>query len=237
LGYSLCMSTTTLGSSRAGARRDRRVAREQAIISATRTLFDERGLRDARIEDIARAAGLNKALIYRAFASKDEIFVLAAKSYLDELRTLTDALAPAGDPTDYLRGQLTVFADFCITYPAFLDCGLALLRRPATELRDTLSDAAWFRISRSVGRCVGAVQRTLQASIQPGGLEIEDPGFLAARLLTQMMGSMHLARSGVALSETAPGAITAVTLDLEQVRDACVHDALAVVESSARVSA
>ncbi|MDQ2895091.1 MAG: TetR/AcrR family transcriptional regulator [Actinomycetota bacterium] len=230
------MSTTLHGSSRASARRDRRTAREQAIIAATRTLFDERGLRDARVEDIARAAGLNKALIYRAFASKDEIFVLAAKSYLDELHALTDALSWTDDPTERLRRQLTVFADFCIAYPAFLDCGLALLRRPATELRDTLSDAAWFRISRSVGRCVGAVQRTLQDEVEQGLLVVDDPGFLAARLLTQMMGSMHLARSGVALSQTTSGAVTAVALDLEQVRDACVRDALAVVEHSPKVS-
>ena len=73
-------------------RKTRRASREQAIIAATRPLFDERGMRDARVEDIARAAGLNKALIYRAFSSKDEIFALAATSYLDELRARTDAL-------------------------------------------------------------------------------------------------------------------------------------------------
>ncbi len=135
------MPTAIHESSRAAARRDRRAAREQAIIAAARLLFDERGLRDPRVEDIARAAGLNKALIYRAFASKDEIFALAVKSYLDELRALTDALAPAADASEHVRQLLTAFADFCITYPAFLDCGLALLRRPAAELRDTLSDA------------------------------------------------------------------------------------------------
>ena len=186
-------------------------------------------MRDARVEDIARAAGLNKALIYRAFSSKDEIFVLTATSYLDELRARTDALEMSGDAGERLRQVLTVFADFCLSYPAFLDCGLSLLRRPARELRDTLSDAAWFRVSRAVGRCVGAVQRALQAGVEQQLVELDDPGFTAGRLLTQMMGSMHLARSGVSLRELAPGAITAVALDPEQVRDACVRDALAVV--------
>jgi len=226
------MSTAIHGSSRATARQDRRAAREQAIIAAARLLFDERGLRDPRVEDIARAAGLNKALIYRAFASKDEIFALAVKSYLDELRTLTDALTPAADAAEHLYQLLTVFADFCIAYPAFLDCGLALLRRPAAELRDTLSDAAWFRISRAVGRCVGSVQRALEAGVGHGVVVADDPGFVAGRLLTQMMGSMHLARSGVALTEPTPGALHAIVLDPEQVRDACVRDALAVVHLS-----
>jgi AcrR family transcriptional regulator len=218
----------SVSASRSANRRDRRASRERTIVSATRTLFDERGLQDARVEDIARAAGLNKALIYRAFSSKDEIFVLTATSYLDELRTRTDAVEVITDPAIQLRRVLTVFADFCLDYPAFLDCGLSLLRRPAAELRDTLSDAAWFRVSRAVGRCVAAVQRVLETGAADGVIEVDDAGFTAGRLLTQMMGSMHLARTGVSVRESAPGALTAVALDPEQVRTACVRDALAV---------
>ena len=216
-------------SSRSAHRRARRASREQTIVSATRTLFDERGLQDARVEDIARAAGLNKALIYRAFSSKDEIFALTATSYLDELWARTDAVELIPDAALQLRQVLTVFADFCLRYPAFLDCGLSLLRRPANELRDTLSEAAWFRVSRAVGRCVGAVQRVLEAGAAQGVVEVDDAGFAAGRLLTQMMGSMHLSRTGVSLRESAPGALTAVALDPGRVRDACIRDALAVV--------
>jgi AcrR family transcriptional regulator len=191
-------------------------------------LFDERGLQDARVEDIARAAGLNKALIYRAFSSKDEIFALTATSYLDELRALTDRVESIPDGVQRLREVLTTFADFCVTYPAFLDCGLSLLRRPAPELRESLSDAAWFRISRAVGRCVGVVQRALDVAVAQQAIEVDDPGFLAGRLLTQMMGSLHLSRSGVLLREPVPGEVTALTVEPEQVRDACIRDALAV---------
>jgi AcrR family transcriptional regulator len=222
------MASTTHSASAAAERRTRRASREQTIVAATRALFDERGMRDARVQDIARAAGLNKALIYRAFSSKDEIFVLTATSYLDELRSRTDAVEAVPDAAVQLRQVLTVFADFCLSYPAFLDCGLSLLHRPAVELRDTLSDAAWFRVSRAVGRCVGAVQRALQAGTEQQVVDVDDAGFAAGRLLTAMMGSMHLARSGVSLRETAHGEITAVELDPEQVRDACIADALAM---------
>ena len=68
---------------------------------------------------------------------------------------LTDEAELIDDGVERLREILTVFAEFCVTYPAFLDCGLSLLRRPARELRGTLSDAAWFRVSRAVGRCAG----------------------------------------------------------------------------------
>ena len=221
------MASTSHTSTRSAQRRSRRAHREQSIVAATRVLFDERGIQDARVEDIAHAAGLNKALIYRAFSSKDEIFVLAATSYLDELRAQTDGLEDSADASLALCRLLEVFADFCLTYPAFLDCGLSLLRRPAPELREVLSDAAWFRVSRAVGGCVGPVQRTLEAGIAEGVFASDDPGFLAGRILTQMMGSMHLARVGVSIREAAPGAPTAVAVDPVQVRDACIADALA----------
>jgi AcrR family transcriptional regulator len=222
------MSVSRTHSSAAVARRRRRASRERDIVAATRMLFDERGLQDARVDDIARAAGLNKALIYRAFSSKDEIFALTATSYLDDLRVLTDQAELIEDGPQRLREVLSIFADFCVAYPAFLDCGLSLLRRPAQELRETLSDGSWFRVSRAVGRCVGVVQRALEAAAAQQELEVDDPGFLAGRLLTQMMGTLHLARSGVSLREASPGAIVAVPLTPAQVRDACIRDALAV---------
>src|SRR5258705_117470 len=43
----------------------RRRKREAEILAATRALFDERGVRDAQIDDVARAVGINRAIIYR----------------------------------------------------------------------------------------------------------------------------------------------------------------------------
>ena len=64
----------------------RRRAREAEIIAATRALFDERGVRDAQIEDIATAVGINRAIVYRHFTGKEELFALTLVGYLDELR-------------------------------------------------------------------------------------------------------------------------------------------------------
>ena len=72
--------------------------------------------------------------------------------------------------------------------------------------------------------------------MQQGVVEVDDPGFTAGRLLTQMMGSLHLSRAGVSLREATGGAVTAVALDSEQVRDACIRDALAVVGVRDRVA-
>ena len=77
---------------RGGTAAARRRLREAEIISATRRLFDERGVRDAQIEDIAKAVGINRAIIYRHFTGKEELFSLTLVQYLDELRVALEEL-------------------------------------------------------------------------------------------------------------------------------------------------
>ena len=64
----------------------RRREREKEIIAATRALFDAQGVRDAQIEDIAKAVGINRAIVYRHFSGKEELFALTLVGYLDELQ-------------------------------------------------------------------------------------------------------------------------------------------------------
>ena len=47
--------------------------RERDLVRATRALFDERGMQDAPIEEIARAVGIARGLIYRHFSSKQAL--------------------------------------------------------------------------------------------------------------------------------------------------------------------
>ena len=54
----------------------RRRKREAEIIGATRALFDRSGVRDAQIEHIAQAVGINRAIVYRHFTGKEELFAL-----------------------------------------------------------------------------------------------------------------------------------------------------------------
>src|SRR3954451_13335641 len=99
--------------------------RERDLVRATRALFDERGMQDAPVEEIARAVGIARGLIYRQFASKEELFVLTVTDYLRELASLLEtAIAAAGRPTDQLRACTVAYAEFCRRYPAFLDCSL-----------------------------------------------------------------------------------------------------------------
>jgi AcrR family transcriptional regulator len=208
--------------------RGRRRARERTVVEVTRRLFDERGMQDAPIDEIARAAGINRALIYRSFASKEELFILTVTHYLDELTDGPD-LGAGDDPAVQLRAALEHFTAFCLRYPAFLDCALSLMRRPARELHEVVSDAVWLRLGQAMAAALHPLAVILRAGAERGTFPIEDPDFVANRLYTHVLGTMHLARIGLGVRQVAPGVPEAFRLDPEAVRVACVQDALASV--------
>lgn len=110
----------------------RRRAREREILAATRALFDERGVRDAQIEDVAKAVGINRAIVYRHFTGKEELFALTLVGYLDELReALTAATEAHDDVRDRLQAIVGAFVDYGLQYPAFIDCAQTLMRPAA----------------------------------------------------------------------------------------------------------
>jgi len=222
---------------RAPTRRERRRARERAIVATTRALIDERGRRDVAVDEIARTARVNKALIYRSFDSKEEIFVLTVVDYLAELEARGAGLPGTADPVAALRQVCECYAGFCLDYPAFLDCGLALMQRPASELRELVSGAVLFRLGRAIATILGPLERILTVGAERGVFAIEDPDFMANRLYAQVLGSMHLARVGVGVRESAPGVAEIFELDPERVRKACVQDALALARITEGASA
>jgi len=200
------------------------VRREELIVQATRELFDERGLRDAPMDEIAGKVGINKALIYRHFSSQEELFVQTVTLYLAELAGLLRAADDQrGTATERLRRVSEVHAEYCIAHPAYSDCALSLLRRPAEELRELVSDAVWIRLAQGMADCLGIVARILAE------LGVADPDLTANLLYTQALGMMQLARLGVGVRESAPGVPGAFGVDPAVVRDACVKSALAFV--------
>src|SRR3954471_6918192 len=97
-----------------------RQARERELVSATRALFDERGMQEAPIEEIANAVGIARGLVYRNFSSKEELFVLTVTDYLGELGDLLEeAVAESNGPRAQLEALTEAFAGYCMRYPAF----------------------------------------------------------------------------------------------------------------------
>ena len=212
--------------SRAAARRER----ERDLVKATRALFDERGMQRAPIEEIAAASGIARGLIYRHFSSKEELFVLTVTDYLAELDAdLRSAIEVGSDPVDELRRCAEAYADFCLRYPAFLDCSLALMQRPAAELQESVSESVWLRLGRSMARCVDRLTRILRRGAAEGAFEIDDPDFTANLLWTQVLGAMHLARIQVGIRRSEAGEPELFAVERARVVRGCVEAGMAAV--------
>ena len=201
-----------------------RRARERELVRATRALFDERGMQQAPVEEIAKAVGIARGLIYRQFSSKEELYVFTVTDYLTELdAALATTLAAPRDPAAQLDAWTRTYAGFCLDYPAFLDCALSLMRRPAGELRELLSDSVWLRLGQGIARCVEHVAQILRAD------GVEDPDYVANVLWTQILGVAHLARIGVGIRQAAPEVPALFTVDRERLLATCVATTRATV--------
>ncbi|MFI9503518.1 TetR family transcriptional regulator [Nocardia sp. NPDC052566] len=97
-------------SDESGTRRRDSAATTAAILAAARELFAERGYERATVRDIAARAGVNQALLFRYFGTKDELFRAAiadrGRQVLTEgptagllARLLVRALAPTDSAT------------------------------------------------------------------------------------------------------------------------------------------
>ncbi len=209
-----------------------RQVRERDLVAATRALFDERGMQDAQIDEIARAAGIARGLVYRHFSSKEELYVLTVTHYLDELGELLEA-AVEGDDAPALRLErcTEAFARYCRRYPAFLDSSQALMRRPARELSEIVSESVWLRLGQGMARCLACVAAVLRDGADAGDFRVDDPDYMANVLWTQALGVMHLARIRVGVRQEAPNVPALFTITPDQAVESCVRGALLLVEA------
>ena len=95
------------------------------------------------MDHIARAVDINRALIYRHFESKDELFVLTITRYLDEITARGLAAVPilAGVPPSSCAPHGAASAPTAATTPhSWTARCRPSPRRPAEELRESVSD-------------------------------------------------------------------------------------------------
>lgn len=194
----------------------RRAERKREILDATRALFDERGVRDAQIEDIAQAVGINRAIIYRHFSGKEELFAMTLVDYLAELdQTLSAADDDTALPSERLEAITAAFLDFGSALPAFVDCAQALLRRRGDELMDEVSESVMLKLGVGMTACLSHVVRVLEAGAATGEFHVRDPYLLANVFYTQALGVLNLATLQLSVRGENPGlpAVDAVPFD------------------------
>ncbi len=126
-----------------------REARRETILDAASEVFGRLGFEATRMEDVAKAAGIAKGLLYQHFSSKDALFQALidrqGRAYAAELRGALAGSDLDADPRGTLREGLAFWlgkvgdqaATFNVTDPGVHDAYDSL----RDSLREVIADA------------------------------------------------------------------------------------------------
>jgi AcrR family transcriptional regulator len=140
---------------------ERSTATRDALVSAARELFAQRGYAGVGTTEIVRAAGLTRGALYHHFADKTELFAATFEAVETETsERIRDAVrgGDATDPVAAMRAGAAAFFDVC-TEPAM--ARIMLLDAPAV-----LGWTRWNEISNRYN--MGLVNDLLAAAIEAG---------------------------------------------------------------------
>jgi AcrR family transcriptional regulator len=88
------------------ARQERSAARREAILAAALDEFSARGFEAARLDDVAKRAGVAKGTIYLYFRDKESLFQELVRAMLTPLIGTIEALGAAEVPMNMLSDQI-----------------------------------------------------------------------------------------------------------------------------------
>jgi TetR/AcrR family transcriptional regulator len=101
-------------------KRDAEASRRR-LLAAARAAFAAKGLAGARVDEIARAAGINKQLVYHYFGSKDGLYLAVLERVYAEIREQERALSLEHLPPDEAMARLIAFSfDYLAEHPDFI---------------------------------------------------------------------------------------------------------------------
>jgi len=101
-------------------REGRQFATVRRIVVAARKVFAQRGLSGARMDQIARAAGVNKALPYYYFRNKEELHRFVLETMIAQVRVAMESPEVLTmQPTDRVCALVNTTFDFVMRNPAY----------------------------------------------------------------------------------------------------------------------
>ena len=156
--------------------------RPRQILDAALAVFGERGLAGARLDDIARRAGVSKGTIYLYFANKEELFRDVVRAIVvDRLREAA-AKVGEGNPIDELKRYLRAHWDF-VRSPEFQ----TIFKLVTGELHN-FPDLAEFYGREVVMPATELLAGVIRRGIQRGDFRQVDPvraaGFMSSTAIT-----------------------------------------------------
>jgi AcrR family transcriptional regulator len=90
-----------------------RAVREEQLLEVAEGVFAQQGYQGTSIEDIARAAGVTRPVVYDHFGSKEGIYLACVRRARAELeRLINEAAGAANDPGAQLWGGINAYFEF-----------------------------------------------------------------------------------------------------------------------------
>jgi AcrR family transcriptional regulator len=145
-----------------------REARRNLILDAATEVFGRQGFEATRMDDVAKAAGVAKGLVYKHFSSKDALFEALVdrqgRDYAEQLRGALSTTDLAGQPYDALRRGLALWlrkvgdeqATFNVTDPGVHDAYHSLREHMRTVIAESIT-AAEPRVEPPYDRLLAAL--------------------------------------------------------------------------------
>ncbi|WP_376965217.1 TetR/AcrR family transcriptional regulator [Azospirillum sp. A26] len=176
----------------------RGLARRQAILTAARRLFVEKGFEKTTLSDIIAVAGGSRATLYEHFGDKEGLF----RAIMEEDNAMIlSGLAPAqADERVTPEAGLTAFALHLVK--ALLNEETTATVRILIAEGDRVPDIteAFFRIGPE--NAIGRVADYLKRLSDSGDLSIDDPAAAAQAFLGMVTGNLLVRR--LILPQSAP---------------------------------
>jgi len=147
---------------------DRSSTARQKILDAASTVFAESGFGGARVDEIARRAGVNKAMLYYHVGNKQALYTAVLTRNFDRMeKALDEALAIHGSAREQLEALITGIAR---TLRALPD-------HPRIVLREFASSGANLQpeVLERMVRVLGTVRGLLTDGARRGEIRATDP--------------------------------------------------------------
>ncbi len=147
------------------------------ILEAAERIFGDEGLEGARTEAIAAAAGVNKALLYYYFQSKDGLYRAVLEGYLADFnRQALEVLSSEGSARSLLLRYINLHFDFI---------GAHRHHGPLFQRMLMADEKTWVRVAREHGLPrLKALLKVIERGMRTGELRRMDSTHAAISLVS-----------------------------------------------------
>ena len=161
-----------------------RTAYTEAILEAAERLFLGAGYHNAKMADLAEAAGVAVGTLYKYFASKEEVFASLATRSRERVFSILSESAKIADPNERLRAIVERLFDYVEERGALFAVYVQLGAMTESHIRSMGGPDC----DQSFGEFVGSLQSVFVAGMKAGQFRKDVPPEVLA---TTLAGAMN----------------------------------------------